>query len=88
MRAKKIFERMGYRQIRNDDDYVIYEKEIDDGNNKKIVSFCSQLESVHIEYEVKLNTPGFDMELFQAVAAQLLELRWIEFRTDIKYQKA
>lgn len=40
MNAKQAFEKIGYTQVREDDDYIIYEKEIDGGADKKVVDFC------------------------------------------------
>ncbi len=78
MNAKQAFEKIGYTQVREDDDYIIYEKEIDGGRDKKVVDFCDQLENVRVTYESGRDTPSIEMELFNAIAIQLKELGWTE----------
>ncbi len=65
-------------QVREDDDYIIYEKEIDGGDGKKVVDFCSQLENFRVSFESGIDTPSVDMELFKAITAQLAELGWAQ----------
>ena len=78
MNAKQAFEKLGYTQGREDDDYIIYEKEIDGGDGKKVVDFCSQLENFRVSFESGMDTPSVDMELFKAITAQLAELGWMQ----------
>ena len=68
----------GYTQVREDDDYIIYEKEIDGGDDKKVVDFCSQLENFRVSFERGMDTPSIDMGLFQAISIQLAELGWTQ----------
>lgn len=79
MSAKEAFKKLGYAQVREDDDYIIYEKEIDGGENKKVVDFCSQLMSfnVHYDFQHGEQVPSVNMELFRAIQLQLTELHWI-----------
>ncbi len=76
MNAKQAFEKIGYTQVREDDDYIIYEKEIDGGADKKVVDFCSQLRNFRVSFESEMDTPSVDMELFGTITAQLAELGW------------
>ena len=76
MNAKKAFEKLGYTQVLEDDDYIIYEKEIDGGDDKKVVDFCDQLKNFRVSFESGMDTPSVDMELFKAIMAQLEELGW------------
>jgi len=76
MNAKQAFEKIGYTQVREDDDYIIYEKEIDGGADKKVVDFCDQLRNFRVSFESEMDTPSVDMELFGAITAQLAELGW------------
>lgn len=76
MDAKQVFESLGYIQSREDDDYILYEKEIDNGEDLKIVSFCDQLRNVKVYYESEMDTPSIDMELFKAISMQIKELGW------------
>ena len=76
MNAKKAFEKLGYTQVLEDDDYIIYEKEIDGGDDKKVVDFCDQLKNFRVSFESGMDTPSIDMELFKAITAQLEELGW------------
>lgn len=78
MNAKQAFEKIGYTQVREDDDYIIYEKKIDGGDGKKVVDFCSQLENVRVSFESGMDTPSIDMRLFGAISAQLAELGWVQ----------
>ena len=68
----------GYTQVREDDDYIIYEKEIDGGDNKKVVDFCSQFGNFRMCFESGMDTPSIDMGLFQAISIQLAELGWTQ----------
>lgn len=77
MSAKQFFEKLGYNQVRNDDDYIIYQKSIDNGSNNKEVKFCSQTELFYVSYTVGTNVPGIDVKLFEAISKQLTELGWI-----------
>ena len=76
MNAKQAFEKLGYMQVREDDDYIIYEKEIDGGDDKKVVDFCDQLRNFRVSFESGMDTPSVDMGLFKAITAQLEELGW------------
>ena len=76
MNAKQAFEKLGYMQVREDDDYIIYEKEIDGGDDKKVVDFCEQLRNFRVSFESGMDTPSVDMGLFKAITAQLEELGW------------
>ena len=76
MSAKKAFEKIGYTQVREDDDYIIYEKEIDGGRDKKVVDFCDQLRNFRVSFESGMDTPSIDMELLGAITVQLKELGW------------
>ena len=76
MNAKQAFEKIGYTLVREDDDYIIYEKEIDGGADKKVVDFCDQLRNFRVSFESGMDTPSVDMELFGAITAQLAELGW------------
>ena len=78
MDAKQAFEKLGYTQVREDDDYIIYEKEIDGGGGKKVVDFCSQLENFRVSFESGMDTPSIDMGLFKAISVQLAELGWAQ----------
>lgn len=78
MNAKQAFEKIGYTQVREDDDYIIYEKEIDGGDDKKVVDFCDQLRNFKVSFESGMDTPSVDMELFRAITMQLAELGWIQ----------
>ena len=78
MNAKQAFEKIGYTQVREDDDYIIYEKEIDGGADKKVVDFCGQLMNFRVSFESGMNTPSIDMELFRAITVQLAELGWAQ----------
>ena len=78
MNAKQAFEKLGYTQVREDDDYIIYEKEIDGGDGKKVVDFCTQLENVRVSFESEMDTPSIDMGLFKAISVQLAELGWAQ----------
>lgn len=77
MSAKQAFEKIGYTQVREDDDYIIYEKAIDGGEDKKEVNFCTQLESVMVGFEIGTDTASIDMRLFKAITMQLEELGWM-----------
>ena len=61
MNAKQAFEKIGYTQVREDDDYIIYEKEIDGGADKKVVDFCDQLMNFRVSFESEMDTPSIDM---------------------------
>lgn len=76
MSAKQAFEKIGYTQVREDDDYIIYEKEIDGGEDKKVVDFCDQLRNFRVSFESGMDMPSIDMELFGAITVQLAELGW------------
>ena len=78
MSANKLFKNLGFVLIRSDDDYIIFEKELEQGI-KKVVSFCEQLQDVNISYENMMGRqyPSIDMELFEAIQLKLLELGWI-----------
>lgn len=76
MSAKQAFEKIGYTQVREDDDYIIYEKEIDGGEDKKVVDFCDQLRNFRVSFESGMDTPSIDMELFGVITVQLAELGW------------
>ena len=78
MNAKQAFEKLGYTQVREDDDYIIYAKEIDAGDGKKVVDFCSQLENFRVSFESGMDTPSIDMGLFKAISVQLAELGWAQ----------
>ena len=78
MDAKQAFEKLGYMQVREDDDYIIYEKEIDGGDGKKVVDFCSQLENFRVSFESGMDTPSIDMGLFKAISVQIAELGWAQ----------
>jgi hypothetical protein len=78
MNAKQAFEKIGYTQVREDDDYIIYEKEIDGGDDKKVVDFCSQLENFRVSFESGMDTPSIDIGLFKAISVQLAELGWAQ----------
>ena len=78
MNAKQAFEKLGYTQVREDDDYIIYEKEIDGKKKKKVVDFCSQLENFRVSFESGMDTPSIDMGLFKAISVQLAELGWAQ----------
>lgn len=74
--AKYMFEELGYNLIRKDDDYIIYEKQLDDC--VKTVTFCVQLQNVNVSYGEFVNqTPSIDMQLFRTIEQQLKELIWI-----------
>ena len=77
MSAKTLFMNLGYEQTREDNDYIIYEKNIDEGQNKKIVSFSDQLKSVNVSFELGSDTPSIDISLYKAITQQLNELGWI-----------
>lgn len=78
-KATHLFRALGYRCKRRDFDYVIYEKPIDGGRNRKVVDFCEQLHSVNVHYDYQHGeqVPSIDMDLFQAINAQLVELGWL-----------
>ena len=78
MNAKQAFGKLGYTQVRADDDYIIYEKEIDGGDDKKVVDFCSQLENFRVSFESGMDTPSIDIGLFKAISVQLAELGWAQ----------
>ena len=78
MNAKQAFEKIGYTQVREDDDYIIYENELDGGRDTKVGDVCDQLENVRVTYESGRDTPSIEMELFNAIAIQLKELGWTE----------
>lgn len=80
MKAIEIFESMGYILIRNDDDYISYEKKVNEDMNK-IVMFGSQLESMNVFYESETiqitDIPSIGLDLNEAIQVQLRELDWI-----------
>lgn len=80
MKATHMFKALGYRCKRRDDDYVIYEKSIDGGQNKKVVDFCEQNRNVNVHYDFQHGeqVPSIDMQLFKAIQKQLEELGWLE----------
>ena len=78
--AEYMFKELGFELVRNDDDYIIYEKHL--GNCSKVVSFCEQNRSVNVTYDNLViissdTTPPIDMNLFRAIDKQLNELSWI-----------
>lgn len=74
--AEYMFKELGYNLIRNDDDYIIYEKQLN--GCVKTITFCEQLQSVNVSYGEFVNqTPSIDMQLFRAIEKQLKELAWI-----------
>lgn len=74
--AEYMFKELGYNLIRKDNDYIIYEKQLDDC--VKTVTFCNQLQNVNVSYGEFVNqTPSIDMQLFRAIEQQLKELVWI-----------
>lgn len=75
--AEYMFQELGYNLIRKDDDYIIYEKQLDN-NCVKTVTFCYQLQNVNVSYGEFVNqTPSIEMKLFRAIEKQLKELVWI-----------
>ena len=75
--AEYMFKELGYNLIRKDDDYIIYEKQLDN-DCVKTVTFCDQLQDVNISYGEFVNqTPSINMQLFRAIEKQLKELVWI-----------
>lgn len=81
MNAAELFTKLGYEQIRQDDDYIIYSKPVNPNDVTKQVSFASQNETVKVYYEDDIGGtqyPSIDMPLFKAIQQQLRELRWLE----------
>lgn len=76
MTARQLFEKLGYEQTRNDDDYILYEKKV--SHDIKIVNFCSQTESVRVNFESECDTPSVNMPLLSAIQAQIDELNWTD----------
>lgn len=75
--AEYMFNELGYILTRKDDDYIIYEKKIEN-NCTKTITFCVQLRDVNVSFGEFVNqTPSIDMRLFQAIEKQLKELNWI-----------
>lgn len=74
MTARQLFEKLGYEQTRNDDDYILYEKKV--SHDIKIVNFCSQTESIRVSFESECDTPSVNMQLLSAIQAQVDELDW------------
>ena len=64
MNAKQAFEKIGYTQVREDDE--------------KVVDFCSQLENFRVSFESGMDTPSIDIGLFKAISVQLAELGWAQ----------
>lgn len=83
MKAIELFEKMGYKQIRCDDDYIIYSRNLNEYEGDietKEISFSSQLENFTVSFEHTLTrqVPTIDVELFLAIEQQLLELGWLK----------
>lgn len=80
MKAVEMFKLNGYNLIREDDDYIIYSKKVNEYMDK-IVSFCFQLENLSVLYESDFlrvdDVPSINMNLNKAIQAQLKELNWI-----------
>lgn len=75
--AEYMFKELGYNLIRKDDDYIVYEKQLDN-DCVKTVTFCDQLQNVNVSYGEFVNqTPSIEMKLFRAIEKQLKELVWI-----------
>ena len=75
--AEYMFKELGYSLVRRDDDYIIYEKQLDNDYVKTVI-FCDQLQDVNVSYGEFVNqTPSIDMQLFRAIEKQLKELVWI-----------
>lgn len=75
--AEYMFKELGYNLIRKDDDYIIYEKQLDNDCVKTVI-FCDQLKDVNVSYGEFVNqTPSINMQLFRAIEKQLKELVWI-----------
>ena len=75
--AEYMFKELGYNLIRKDDDYIIYEKQLDNDCVKTVI-FCNQLKDVNVSYGEFVNqTPSINMQLFRAIEKQLKELVWI-----------
>ena len=79
MKAKQMFKKLGYKRTCKNDDYITYSKVVSNGQNKKEITFCTELENFNIHYEVQNDeqTPSINMELFSAISEQLRELGWI-----------
>ncbi len=80
MNATEMFKALGYALVREDDDYIIYEKPIDDGENKKKVTFSDQLEGFFVDFEVNYthDAPIIKPDLFMAIQSKMKELGWLE----------
>lgn len=80
MKAVELFKNLGYEMTRNDDDdYIIYEKELKDGATK-VITFSDQLRNFSISFEGDIlirQAPNINMEMFKAIQKQLEELEWI-----------
>ena len=76
--AKDFFEDLGYMETRNDEDYVVYSKEIKKGVFKN-VTFSRQHESFVVEFEgVDMEVaPMIDMKLMQVIYKKVQELGWV-----------
>lgn len=74
--AMNMFEELGFRRIRHDDDYIIYSKDIEGKNMCKQITFSAQHESVYSEFDTTGEAAQINMKLLKAINRQVKELRW------------
>lgn len=73
MSAKEMFEKLGYKQICNDANYIIYRFDMEDMYSE--IKFYKPQQDIEIEYTDKiLNT--IDLGELQAINQQVKELGW------------
>ena len=91
-----MFSELGYNKVREDDDYIVYERKVDD-DIYKVVSFCGQCRSVKVEFEyrgslkVGFTTPSIDIGLFKAINKKLIDLGWfrgVVLRLMVNYHRS
>ena len=77
MSAKDMFEELGY--IKEEDNYYIRFKEINDKNVKYEIVFCKENETIELIPKINGKDHYFtrlDMDLLQAINKQIEELHW------------
>ena len=79
MKAKKMFEKLGYTLCAYDDDFVRYTKQFQPGNfvEVKFVILDRTFEVQHT-YAGRTNSVCISTEIFKAIVQQCKELGWLE----------
>lgn len=79
MKSIEMFKELGYEQIQNDENYIIYEKH-EKKHTKREILFSIDSKCCKFYFEDKIRRPEhpvITMELFKAIQQQLLELGWV-----------